>query len=218
MGEAFVRKYINNMVTYAVRKTRGQDVGIALDIGANHGAYTTLIADRFEHVYAFEPHPDNIIILKKNATSKNITIIQKALSDKTCKGKLFTSKSNPGGHSISPAVADKKTWGHDSGRFIDVDFITLDDFVKETNITNLEFLKVDIEGAEVFVFNGAINTLKNMQLDIMIETHLSYDVMKLYKFFADLGYKWYDHEMNEIKTIKNNNHYLISNSDREIEW
>ncbi len=203
MSEKFVSEFI------AALPVSG---GTALDIGANHGRYTTTLARKFGRVWAFEPHPDNIEKLSSSVKDElNVKIVQKAISDQSRMAFLYQSTGNPGGHSISKAVADVETWGHNPTNFIDVEHITLDDFVEENNITNLEFMKVDIEGAEGYVFEGAKNTLKNNKLDIMLETHQTYDCNKLHNFFFDLGYKWYTEGLNQTKQIKHNAHYLLSN-------
>ena len=98
MSEKFVIEYL--------QKVNKSD-GVALDIGANHGLHTDKIANKFSHVYAFEPHPENILILKKNVESPNVTIVEKAISNRTGTGKLFVS-SNKGGHSLSVAIAETK--------------------------------------------------------------------------------------------------------------
>lgn len=210
MGEAFIGKFISRL--------KDDSSGTAFDIGANHGHYTDKLAAKFGTVYAFEPHPNNIKKLHENIKCPNVKVISKAISNKTGHGNLFTARTNPGGHTISQSVADEKRWGHDPKVFIDVEFVTIDDFVSDNNITDLAFLKVDVEGAEAFIFEGAINTLKNNKLDIMLETHSSYDRPELQKFFTDLGYTFYCLNLNVVKNIARNDHYLVSNSDRVVEW
>lgn len=180
---------------------------VALDIGANHGVYTTKIADRFSKVYAFEPHTDNLKILKQSANAPNITIVEKAISDKTGKLKLFCSHSNPGGHSISEKVSEVPLWGHAPDRFVEVDGISIDDFCKGMNVG---FMKVDVEGAENFIFNGAVETLKNNKMDIMLEVHQTVDIDELYMFFRNLEYIWYEGG-KPIRSINVDNHYILSN-------
>jgi len=205
MSESLVHKVIQDL------KPSG---GVAFDIGANRGAYTSMLAGKFGHVYAFEPHSNNIEYLNENTKDcPNVSIIKGAISNKTGIGNLYTCRSNPGGHSISEEVANKQTWGHDRKKYLEVKMFTIDDFVKMKNINNLEFMKVDIEGAEAFVFEGAQKTLKNTKLDIVLETHLSYEVAKLYDMFVNLGYHWYDEAGSLMKNIKHNTHYLISNKE-----
>ena len=214
MSESFVVEYLAKV---------SKSDGVALDIGAHHGKYTTDLAQIFKHVYAFEPHPENLIQLRKRIKTKahpNITVIEKAIAIESGKGKLYTARSNKGGHSIARIVAEKEKWGHKVSEFLDVEFISLDDFIEQNSVAmeKLEFIKMDIEGAEAFVFQGATKTLQDFKLDIMLETHQTYEMHPLYEFFTDAGYTWYNSKMDEIATIKHDNHYLISNSDRELVW
>ena len=57
-NENWVKQFIHNLPV--------QENGIALDIGANHGIYTKILADKFSTVYAFEPHPNNVSKIKTN--------------------------------------------------------------------------------------------------------------------------------------------------------
>lgn len=184
--------------------------GIAIDIGANHGMHTMKIAERFEKVYAIEPHPDNITILKRNlASTPNVEIVQAALSPVTGTVKLYNCSTNPGGHTLSEAVTDHGIWGHSRESFTEVDGITLDDFCKDKKVT---FLKVDIEGAENSAFEGAIETLKNNKLDIIIEVHRFVDNEKLFKLFTDLGYTIFDIDgIGRPVEFKADQHYIITN-------
>lgn len=181
--------------------------GIALDIGANHGMYTTKLSEKFQQVYAFEPQPDNIKLLRKAVNGRdNVKIIEKAISDKTGPLNLWIS-TNPGGHSISQAVGSQRTWGHDPDRKIEVSGITIDEFCQNMNVV---FMKVDVEGAENFIFRGAVNTLLKNKVAILLEVHQTVDVNNLYYFFKYLGYKWFCFG-KEVTAIQNDNHYLVSN-------
>lgn len=79
MNEGFVRNKIESLPV---------SDGIALDIGANHGMYTSLLAQKFKKVYAFEPHPDNFKIIQERVTDKNVEFVNKAV------GIIETLKNN----------------------------------------------------------------------------------------------------------------------------
>ena len=59
---------------------------VALDGGANVGAYTKIMLDRFETIYAFEPAPDTFEALKRNIqeweAGDRVHVYQVALSDR----------------------------------------------------------------------------------------------------------------------------------------
>jgi len=89
-----------------VTKKIVNDGDVVLDIGANIGYYTLIFAKlvgKNGKVYAFEPEPNNLAILKKNIEIngyKNIEVIDKVVSNKNGTVKLYISEQNKGHHSI----------------------------------------------------------------------------------------------------------------------
>ena len=102
---------------------------IGLDIGANIGYYSILMAKKCKKVYAFEPQSDNYKILKRNIKLNNykdkIISERKALADYTGRAELKISRFNNGGHSIVMKfnVLDRKA-------VETVDCIRLDDYFR----------------------------------------------------------------------------------------
>lgn len=179
MSEQFVLQYIQQLPT---------SNRVALDIGANYGIYTIPMAHKFSKVYAFEPHPDNQLILNNNIIGNRITnvdIVPKAISNSSGMIKLNTNPHNPGGHTLSKKVAAHKEWGFENSIEFDVPTVTLDEFCKDLDV---EFIKMDIEGAEDFVFEGAKEFLKRKSINIMIEVHNEVDRPKLFNMFKEFGF------------------------------
>ena len=161
--------------------------GIAFDIGANIGDYSRILSTKFSTVYAFEPHPTNVSIIKNN-TRPNIIVEEVAISNTTGICKLFTQPDNLiTGHSISKDIIAHPNWQLDKKRYIEVPCITIDDFCVKNNITP-SFIKCDIEGGEAFIWETAIETLKNNNVIIALEIHYGVNVDKLLKIFTDLKY------------------------------
>jgi FkbM family methyltransferase len=183
--------------------------GIALDIGANHGMHTRKIAEKFTKVYAFEPHPQNIEVLKQQtAKHPNIEIVPAAITPTSGPVKLYNCP-NPGGHTISEGVMGHRIWGHTPDSYHEVQGMTLDEFCKDKQIS---FMKVDIEGAENTAFLGAIETLKNNKMDIVIEVHRFVDCDSLFKFFTELDYIVYDIDgIGRPSTFTADHHYIVTN-------
>lgn len=201
MNESFVKKVIS--------KIQWEPNRIALDIGAHHGEYSILLARKYKHVYSFEPFPVNIERLKENTKEiQNLTIVPKAISDKNGVTRLYPCPTNTGGNSISHAIAECETWGHSLENHIDVKTTTIDNVVGKNS---LAFIKMDIEGAEDFVWNGAINTLKKNELNIVMEVHQKVDGDKLFAFFKKLKYTIIQDDETEAKTFLNDRHYLLYN-------
>ena len=181
-----------------------------LDIGANIGYYTLLFArivGPLGKVYAFEPEPSTFKLLKKNISVnnyKNVCLVNKAVSDTESKIPFYVSKNNLGGHSIyKPDKGSSKTF---------VDAIILDKYFN--NDFKVDFIKIDIEGAEVKALKGMKNIIKRSpELKILTEINpfmLSKSgtgVKELFDYITDLGFTFYllDYKNNKlVKSDKNN--------------
>jgi len=138
--------------------------GVFLDIGANIGYYTLLLArcaGPAGRVFAFEPDPENFSVLRKNIEAngyRNVVAQNKALSDKTTAAKLFLAEDNLGDHRI-----------YDSGdgrRSIPIEMVNLDELFLECP-ASLDLVKMDIQGAECQALRGMRGVLtrsKNVTL------------------------------------------------------
>jgi FkbM family methyltransferase len=136
------------------------------DVGANIG-YFTIIFSRLVgpsgKVYAFEPDPRNYELLCKNIRLNNLSnviLIPQALSDKKGKIKLFLDKSNLGNMSLAAANIS------DAAGSTEVEAAVMDDYFGDKKI---DFIKIDVQGAEGLALAGAQNILKNGNPKILME-------------------------------------------------
>lgn len=129
-----------------------------IDLGAHIG-YFTLLAARLVgkqgKVFAFEPAPNTYALLTRNIALngyKNIVPVQKAVSNKMGQVRLFLSGYDSMFHSI---------YGHnDSGEeSIWVDVVSLDEFFEDKDIP-VDFIKMDVEGAETAALEGMDKLIK----------------------------------------------------------
>jgi len=146
-----------------------------VDIGANIGYYSLIAAKLVGDsgtVFSFEPDPKNYELLIKNIEInryKNIIPIPKAVSNRKEKVQLFIDKNNYGNPSFS-----KNNIGAFSG-FIEVETTTLDDYFRKISYGNshknfnIDFIKLDTQGAEGLAIEGGEKILKNNNLIIMME-------------------------------------------------
>ena len=87
---------------------------VVLDIGANIGYYTLIFARLVGEegkVFAFEPDPENFALLKKNVEINgyhNVVLVQKAISNKTGKIRLFKFDDFKAGHRIHDSHDSRK--------------------------------------------------------------------------------------------------------------
>jgi FkbM family methyltransferase len=140
---------------------------IVFDIGANIGTYAIRSAKKLEpfgQVFAFEPLDENHEMLLHSCTLNsvnNITVVKKAVGDKV--GTVIFSHS--GRNSSAKILAEPNK---DSRS---VEIITLDDFVEQNRVEQIDWIKMDIEGAEPLVLEGMKKTLKFFQPSFLFENH-----------------------------------------------
>jgi FkbM family methyltransferase len=141
---------------------------IVVDIGAWIGRYTLTSSNYVGpsgKVISIEAHPGNFQILKKNLIlnkRQNVIPLNIAVSNYEGRIKLYMASSS-GWHSINPRVARY-------GKYIEVPCKTLDNVLKELSISKVDWIKIDVEGAELMVLEGSQETLaQNKNLKIILE-------------------------------------------------
>ena len=147
-------------------KSRIKKNDTIIDLGANIGYWTLVFAQHVGNngrVFAFEPEPVLFELLKKNVDVnhfENITIIQKAVSNKTQKMKLFLSH-NPNDHRIYDP--------HDDRKSIEIESIRLDDYFQNLD-GEIDFIKSNIQGADFAAILGMQEIIqKSKNLEIIAE-------------------------------------------------
>jgi len=133
------------------------------DVGAHAGRFSMFIErlPGFEgNIYAFEPVPQTYSMLRDNLrlnNSKRVRAAQCAVCDRPARVtmNLFPpefSSWNSMGRPLMTAPNGKKV---SPSATVDVPAISIDSFCYENNIETIHFLKVDVEGFEKSVFEGA---------------------------------------------------------------
>lgn len=171
-----IDEYINSPIPIKRELTKyysSDDRLIIFDIGACECEDSIRYANLFPNsaIFAFEPLPDNVKKIKKNIArhnKTNITLIEKALSDSIGQVEFFVSSGQPrdtknsdwdyGNKSSSLLKPDKVHRVHDWLEFdktIIVETDTIKHFCKENDINEINFVHLDVQGAELLVLNGA---------------------------------------------------------------
>lgn len=166
-----------------------------LDIGAHMGTYAVILSKFCKQVHAFECQPDTYICLTKSVEANNISNIvthNVALGSENGTGILYQTSPDGGGSSLIPGVIVEQSIiaRHD------VTVRTLDSY----NLTGITFFKMDVEGSELKVLQGARQTLINNNFPKFIfeawpEDWYKVEREKLFKYIIELGYK-----INKITT------------------
>lgn len=160
---------------------------VYFDVGANDGSSMIRYADDpNNHVYAFEPTPRMIdIIRSKTSHLPNYHIIPKAVSDVPGTAKFYISGQADWGCSSLNTFNDNltETWpGRTDFRVtdeIEVEVIRMDTFVTENNINEIDFLHVDVQGKDLEVLMSFGDKLHIVKAGV-IEMPTSHE-KKLYK-------------------------------------
>jgi FkbM family methyltransferase len=131
---------------------------VFFDVGANMGYYSLLASKRVApngSVHAFEPSPVQFNHLELNIginRADNIVLNKCAVAESSGDRELFLSEGwNQGIHSLG------KTSGQESS--CRVPCVSIDDYIAGKGIESVDAIKVDVEGAELFVFKGAERVL-----------------------------------------------------------
>ncbi len=207
-SDLFFLGYYDYDTTNAINRLCKEGM-IALDIGANIGVYTFRMAKlvgKTGKVIAFEPMSWAFLKLKKNFELNNfhnITLEKLALTNKQKKENTFF-KSSWSTDGVLKDIAQKKEL---------IEFTTLDEHLREKGINKVDFIKIDVDGYEYRVLQGAINTLKIFKPIIILELdnytlrRSGTNIEAVISFLSNLGYKFYSEknfrEYNKINMLKN---------------
>jgi len=133
---------------------------IFFDIGANGGIFTVIAARRVGpggHVYAFEPGLRELELLYRNIKKNNlanVTVVERAVSNASGKSQFAVSRDG-----AMNSLSRTNHPGQEIQGWRIVETVSLDDFVDEFYIQKVDFIKIDVEGAEKLVFEGASRLL-----------------------------------------------------------
>jgi FkbM family methyltransferase len=156
---------------------------VVYDVGANVGFYSLLAArcvGATGRVFAFEPLPENLEYLKRHVTLNALdqiaiepvavcevtTTLQFTRGNNSCTGRLDT-------------VGDLK-----------VKALALDDFVFDEGHPPPDLVKIDVEGAEVRVLQGARRLLEGRRPLLFLATHGAARYQECCTLLRDAGYRW----------------------------
>ena len=170
------------------RYLRIEPSDMVLDVGACIGGFTipaSFAVGKKGFVVAIEPEPKNLDALKKASSNlDNVHIVEKCAWSHRGKLKLYIDETNPGGHSL---VQPK------SGRTIKIQADTLDNIVAEIGMKRVDFIKMDIEGAELEALEGARKILKSARKVVVECHHINGKPTwpKVQQFLKNNGFKTY---------------------------
>ncbi len=159
---------------------------ILLDVGAHVGSFAVPAALEGAEVYAFEYHPDLYRCLEKNVMAhklSSMTIVNAAVGaeNTTCKTQPLKIEGpiNTGASHVTVSET-----GDTLTRCITLDSMTL---------THCDFIKIDVEGMESEVLEGARNTIQTHKPRCYVEIHDDEQMEKCCTFFRRMNYQIMTH-------------------------
>ncbi|OKH23031.1 hypothetical protein NIES593_11255 [Hydrococcus rivularis NIES-593] len=173
----------------------------SIDIGANKGVYTHFLSQLSRHVFAYEPNPELAKFLVQ-AVRSNVSVYPIALSDTEGQAilsipivdnfvydQLGTLENNPA--PVEPTRSETYK----------VPLERLDD----RGHTNVGFIKIDVEGHEEAVIDGAIDLLTRQHPNLVIEIeqkhHPNKDISEIFSKILALGYEGFFLLDNKLRSL-----------------
>jgi FkbM family methyltransferase len=166
---------------------------IVVDIGAHMGRYTIISSKRVGangKVVAIEAHPGNFEMLKSNIKLNQLTNViplNYAAYSKETKINLYLPEVESG-YTIYNTIMSNRARTED--KFVEVSANTLDYLLQLNEITDVNWVKIDVEGAEFEVLKGASNVLsKSKDIALLIEVHGLDNHRPILEFVSSYNFK-----------------------------
>jgi len=154
----------------------------SVDIGANRGAYAYLLSTLSRHVYAYEPHPGVVERLKPSVPD-NVSVHPIALSNRAASKTLYVPIRN-GTEDTYLSALDRPHDRHEQ-------YLVNTDTLDRQRLRNVGFIKIDVEGHEREVLEGARHTIAIDKPVLLIEIeqrHLAVEMETIFRYVLAFGY------------------------------
>lgn len=179
---------------------------IIVEVGAHYGEDSLRFTEAFENptVYCFEPDPRNIEIFKKHVVNSKVRLFEVALSDNNGEAEFFQSYDEKGSEAVpskydwinlddyknnklsnSGSSSLRRGYGKTLPESIKVKTERFDTWFENNNISNVDLVWMDVQGAERSVLEGMGEKIKNIRF-IWVE-------------YGELGYEG---AMSRQETVK----------------
>jgi FkbM family methyltransferase len=196
------REFVNSL-----NLEQNGDNNFIIDVGANIGFYTILFAKKYPKCKIISIEASKKIYeqllqnceLNKLDRSK-VFFVNKAVSDSEAKKVEFYEIESMS-TILKEFLIDIDTSDKDNQIYTNeiVETITIDNIVISENIDKISLMKIDVEGAEVLVLNGAIETLKQKRIEtLIIEFHSRGNYIHIINLLEKFGYSIAFKERHQI--------------------
>jgi len=203
-------KYISpelNLIKFLANKNK-----ISIDIGANLGLFTFYLQKYSKYVYAFEPNPYPLRNLK-NLVNKNTEVIPIAIGNKDGYLDLFIPKNKKGWSSNGASLKEREL-------NLGIKHNVVSRRLDSLELDNVGLIKIDVEGFEKQVLEGASKTINKFKPNVIIENEWIHQKKpdELFNCILDIEYEIF-YVNSELKLEKINKEFNIieaqKNPDRK---
>jgi FkbM family methyltransferase len=199
---------------------------VAIDVGANKGFWTKAFLNNFPgqvaHVHMLDPSPENFRELSEREDSllfdpgdfALVTAHNVAAGAEPGEALLYTNEDGSPLASLHPHALTERL-----DRTIPTQVVTIDGFMAEQGIAHADVLKMDVEGHEFAVLEGADEALRAGRIDVLIWEFGMHQVearrffVDFWRFLTERGYDLYEHTNIVAKRIERYEHRFENFTD-----
>lgn len=165
---------------------------VIFDVGANFGYLSLVWANTVSKnkgvIYSFEPNPFVYDCFSKSVSDNNLTEIIKhfnfAVGRESGKAKFYFAETS----------SNLNREFEESG-ISEIKIVSLDDFTAENKIERCHMIKIDVDGIEYEILNGAVKTIEKFKPLLVIETN---NDRKILEFVFSKNYSIFDMKLNKV--------------------
>ena len=188
--------------------SKRNDPLIMIDIGANIGSVSLILAKKFKDSKVYAIEPTNYAF---NKLSTNLDL-NDDLKDRVFLKQLFVSENKKPQKVWSSWNFEKSNNKHQKhmGTLKEIkqnSYIRLEEFIETEKLTSVDFIKLDVDGHELDVLKSGEKSLAKIKPVIFIEIapylypEFGYSCEELIKFIRNLNYNFYDENLNKVEDI-----------------
>lgn len=174
-----------------IRWTAKRNNQVILDVGAHSGEWTdiALECNPKAQFYLFEPALKlHKVLVEKYKNNNRVTLHHLALSNQSQSITLYDPGSVLAGYHFREGIH------HAEGAEV-VEAMSLDLFCQQTGLSHIDLLKIDTEGAELDILQGAVGLLQSKSIDVIqfeyggTYTDAGITLKQVYQWVSSFGYK-----------------------------
>ena len=191
---------------------------IIFDVGAHHGHLSTRFRTLFpgSTVYAFEPFPDSFEHLRMNTSGDpSIKMFNFGFSNTEGPKQFSSNLSSVTNSLLETDDRSAVTWSPgylETASRITVPFSTIDRFVEEMNIPAIDILKLDVQGAEYLVLEGAARSMAASRINLIYteiiiqptykEQRELHEILRMFHEYGFMLYNLYNFSRTKDGTLR----------------